>query len=133
MTDYEIERSEWLSIQEASQLLRVSSSTLRRWTEKKQVPVSKTPGGHRRYSAKVIQELAQAMPSQSLAELTPTPPVVADWSDASSRIGQQPWYPQFAPAKTAKEMRGMGQRLLGLLIQYVTRRNEDSRFLQESR
>jgi hypothetical protein len=59
--------------------------------------------------------------------------VTLDWSDASTHVGEQPWYPHFAQARTAKEMRGTGQRLLGLLIQYVTRRNDDSRFLQEAR
>jgi len=30
-------------------------------------------------------------------------------------------------------MRGLGQRLLGLLIQYINRREEDSRFIKEAR
>lgn len=134
MADYQLEQPEWLTISEASQFLRVSTSTLRRWTDKQQVPVSKTPGGHRRYSLRVIRELSERMASPSFAQSSQTSsPLALDWTIPSTDVRGQAWYPRFAPAKTVKGMRSVGQRLLGLLIQYVTRRNDDSRFLHEGR
>ncbi|HLE82525.1 MAG TPA: helix-turn-helix domain-containing protein, partial [Dehalococcoidia bacterium] len=53
----------WLSIREASRLLGVSSSTLRRWSDRKLIAVSVTPGGHRRYTRASIEELRQRLGS----------------------------------------------------------------------
>jgi len=40
----------WLSITEASKVLGVHPSTLRRWADAEQVPFTRTHGGHRRFS-----------------------------------------------------------------------------------
>jgi hypothetical protein len=44
----------------------------------------------------------------------------ASWRDSFGDEGRQ-------------TLRQLGQRLLGLMLQYITRQNEDERFLQESR
>jgi excisionase family DNA binding protein len=43
-------RREWLSIHEASALIGVSPSTLRRWSDAGEIKAFTTPGGHRRFS-----------------------------------------------------------------------------------
>lgn len=55
-----------------------------------------------------------------------------DWRMPSEQILGQRWYASFASPEIAQDMRTAGQRLLGLLIQYITRLNDDSRFLQEA-
>lgn len=53
------------SIQQASELLGVSISTLRRWEEEKRLIPKRTHGGHRRYTA---QDLLSINPHLQLAE-----------------------------------------------------------------
>jgi len=46
----------WLSIGEACRILGVSEATLRQWTDDGQIKVFITPGGHRRYERKQLDE-----------------------------------------------------------------------------
>ncbi len=123
-----------LSIREASRLLGVSSSTLRRWSDRKLIAVLLTPGGHRRYSRSAIEELKQrlsSLPPAASADSRSFAPL--DWRMASEQILSQRWHASFASSEIAQDMRTAGQRLLGLLIQYITRLNDDSRFLHEAK
>lgn len=45
---------------------------------------------------------------------------------------QQEWHRKVSARPAAERMRGLGQRLLGLLIQHVHSRTEESRFLVEA-
>jgi len=47
-------RREWLSIHEASALIGVSPSTLRRWSDAGEIKTFTTPGGHRRFSRAAV-------------------------------------------------------------------------------
>ncbi|MFN2149494.1 MAG: helix-turn-helix domain-containing protein [Anaerolineales bacterium] len=47
----------WLSITEASKILGVHPSTLRRWADADQVPYTRTHGGHRRFSLTSLNAL----------------------------------------------------------------------------
>ena len=50
-----------LSPDEAAALLDVHPNTLRRWTDAGRIPVSRTPGGHRRYRLCDVLRLVDAM------------------------------------------------------------------------
>lgn len=50
----------WLSLGEASRLLGITASTLRRWADRGQVATFTTPGGHRRFSRAAIEALVPA-------------------------------------------------------------------------
>ena len=39
----------WLTLSEAAEQLGVHPTTLRRWADNGDIPVSVTPGGHRRF------------------------------------------------------------------------------------
>lgn len=45
----------WLTVQEAADVLGISTSTLRRWTAQGRVRERRTPGGHRRYEVNDIR------------------------------------------------------------------------------
>jgi len=130
----EKETTGWLTVGEASALLLVSSSTLRRWTEQELVPVRKTPGGHRRYSLEAVRRLAEALgvarsedaPAQPSAALSP------EWGVSHEQLKGERWYGAVARPENVSYMRSLGQRLLGLLIQHVSRTDEDPRFLEEA-
>ncbi|HEX7524683.1 MAG TPA: GAF domain-containing protein [Gaiellaceae bacterium] len=53
-------RREWLRVREAAALLGMSPNTLRRAGEKSPVPCFTSPGGHRRYRRRDIEELLTA-------------------------------------------------------------------------
>lgn len=112
----------WLSLGEASQMLGVHTSTLRRWADQGQIPVYLTPGGHRRFTAADIRRFAetrrQIRPQAHLDQL---------WADqALTRTRQeltvyreQAWLRAFSESER-EHKRAMGQRLLGLLLRFVS-------------
>ncbi len=51
------EEQRWLTLQEACALLGVDPTTLRRWSDEGKIPVSRTPGGHRRYDERHVRAL----------------------------------------------------------------------------
>jgi excisionase family DNA binding protein len=56
----------YLSAAEAARLLHVSPKTVSRWAEEGKVPHAKTLGGHRRFPAKAIYELARRLSAETL-------------------------------------------------------------------
>jgi excisionase family DNA binding protein len=129
---------DWLTLHVASEMLGVATSTLRRWGDAGRVPMKRTLGGHRRFARDQIARLAGGQASR--AELIPAPPphpsphpAPHTWGIDSHEMARQEWHARLAASPGADRMRGLGQRLLGLLIQYINRREEDSRFLQEAR
>ena len=127
--------TERLSMREASGFLGISASTLRRWSDRHMIPSSKTPGGHRRYDREDIERLAQQLTSHSIPALTATSYSVPspDWHISAEYLSVQPWHAHLAPPyDTGSTMRALGQRILGLLIQYITRSQDDPRFLEEA-
>src|SRR5215213_9229097 len=125
---------DWLTLQDASEMLGVATSTLRRWGDAGRVPMKRTLGGHRRFARDEIARLAGGKASH--AELIPAPsphPSSHPWGIDSHEMARQEWHARLAARPGADRMRGLGQRLLGLLIQYINRREDDSRFLKEAR
>lgn len=120
---------EWLSLQEASDRLGVATSTLRRWGDEGRVAMKRTLGGHRRFAAAQIESLV----TQESQALTPVEPQVQQWGIDERELARQEWHAHFARRGDAERMRGLGQRLLGLLMQYINRRSDDTRFLEEAR
>ncbi|HBY93711.1 MAG: excisionase family DNA-binding protein [Ardenticatenaceae bacterium] len=121
-------QEEWLSLSEASALLGVHPSTLRRWSDQGEIESTRTSGGHRRFTRGAVEQYLRGQQLPERAEPAPkgqiTPSTTTDMSQA--------WRDSF-PAEHREAVRHLGQRLLGLMLQYLTRQNEDERFLQESR
>jgi excisionase family DNA binding protein len=122
---------EWLSLHEASALLGITSSTLRRWGDDGRVPMKRTLGGHRRFPREAIARLAAGSPAS--VALTRMPEPQRPWSFDARELARQEWHTHFTAGPLTDRMRGLGQRLLGLLIQYINRREDDDRFLVEAR
>jgi excisionase family DNA binding protein len=112
---------DWLSLSEASTLLGVHPSTLRRWADSGRVPCQRTPGGHRRFSRQRLSPMIEgsAVSTPSTAEV--------------KRVEDEPWHEQFAAADLVGELRELGQRLSGVLVQYLLRSDDDERYLAEGR
>ncbi|MGH2408816.1 MAG: hypothetical protein ACRDGS_00465, partial [Chloroflexota bacterium] len=63
----------------------------------------------------------------------PRPKTAGAWGVDQQQLALQAWRPRLAPPHGSELMRGLGQRLLGLLIQYVNDRTVDPRLLAEAR
>jgi excisionase family DNA binding protein len=125
---------DWLTLQDASEMLGVATSTLRRWGDAGRVPMKRTLGGHRRFARAEIARLAGRQASRAkLIPTLPPHPAPHTWGIDSHEMARQEWHARLATRPGTDRMRGLGQRLLGLLIQYINRREDDSRFLKEAR
>jgi excisionase family DNA binding protein len=122
---------DWVSLQEASALLGVATSTLRRWGDDGRVPMKRTLGGHRRFSRAAIDRLAAGQPAETAIAHAAAPR--HGWNFDTRDLARQEWHNRFTAGPLTDRMRGLGQRLLGLLIQYINRREDDGRFLVEAR
>jgi excisionase family DNA binding protein len=108
---------EWLTLAEASELLGVHVSTLRRWSNTGRLPSRRTAGGHRRFNRRQLEaQLRHAAPDS-----------VAMAEEAQS----QAWFAQFEAAGRVDALRELGQRLSGIVVQYLLRADEDRRHLGE--
>jgi len=114
-----VEMEQWLSLGEASALLGVHTSTLRRWADNGLVPCQRTPGGHRRFSRQGLLPLLNGGAAGAKANLAPS--------------SAQPWHRPFAEAGQIEAMRELCQRLGGVLLQYVLRTGDDRRLIEEAR
>jgi hypothetical protein len=131
--DQSAERADWLPLHDASALLGVAASTLRRWGDAGRVPMKRTLGGHRRFARDGIARLAgEQPPANGMVPAVPRP-APHPWGIDAREMARQEWHARLAARPGADRMRGLGQRLLGLLIQYINRREDDVRFLNEAR
>jgi excisionase family DNA binding protein len=119
----------WITLAEAAAILATPLSTVRRWGDQGILQVRRTPGGHRRFSRASVAAARDRAPGAA----PPVLPAPAPWNLDQTVLARQNWHAHFQAAGEANRMRGLGQRLLGLLIQYLTRREEDGRFLVEGR
>lgn len=117
------DRSEWLSLGEASKTLGVNSSSLRRWADAGLVRTFRTPGGHRRFSASDLDRLmgAGVDPAQELDD------------DAVARIRErlnsdegQPhtWLDHLAP-DARRDLAELGRRMVHLVEAYVAENGDE--------
>lgn len=112
---------QWLSLSEASSLLGVHASTLRRWADSGRVPCQRTPGGHRRFNRRKLLQLIEGTPLTGVGEMDP------------GLASDQPWHQLYSKADLIDTLRQTGQRLSGILVQYLLREDADERFLAEGR
>lgn len=129
--------SEWVGLKEACRILGVHETTLRRWTDQGLISAFRTPGGHRRYLRQELlaflergRALALQAPAEPLERLQQRALAEAHQMLAQ-RLVSEPWTPRYEPVRPFK--RANGRRLLGLLIQYAARGEQEQAYLQAAR
>src|SRR6476659_3031629 len=95
----DIALDDWLTLQDASEMLGVATSTLRRWGDAGRVPMKRTLGGHRRFAHAEIARLAGGQAVG--AELIPAIPVHSaphpiSWGIDSHEMARQEWHARLA-------------------------------------
>ena len=112
---------EWLSLGEASRLLGVNESTLRRWADAGLVQTFRTPGGHRRFAAPDLRRIIDAAGE----DLIDGP---AFDGEAVERIrarlreadgAQRGWLDRLSP-EARTQLAKLGRQTVGLVERYLT-------------
>ena len=126
----------WLEIAEAAEILGAHPSTLRRWADSGKVPCSRTLSGRRRFERSAIEhartemQLISAHPATEQIETRTLDFTRQHAKDLSS--WQQGWFTRLSEEQMLI-FRYSGQRLLGLLMQYISRNDNAETFLDEAK
>ncbi|MBI4278445.1 MAG: helix-turn-helix domain-containing protein [Armatimonadetes bacterium] len=111
----------WLSLGEASRMLGVDQSTLRQWADRGQVPVFRTPGGHRRFSEVEIRALLAGRASWKAtrpAEVVQRGSTGYLAGPEGKWLASRPWFGAFdEPARRTARDRCRG--LMGALVGFL--------------
>jgi excisionase family DNA binding protein len=125
----------WLSLTEASELLGVHSTTLRRWTDSGSIPYFRTPGGHRRFGAADLATWMEGKQTAPLAlqleALVRSAVGLTRQEMAKSHVSNESWYMAFNREEERQQMRDTGRQLFGLAIQYMSRSTDHEPVLLE--
>jgi hypothetical protein len=98
--------------------------------------MTRTLGGHRRFLRSAVFDLAASLDSRPPARPARSAYIVecsAAWGVNQREISRQPWHHRSLRRPSSERMRALGQRLLGLLVQFINRPLEAPRFLDEAR
>ena len=118
-----LEKQTFSSIGEASQILGVSETALRHWTDEGKIKAFITPGGHRRYEITELKRFIGAQPKtpgikQLVAELENTTELHREIVRSDDRAtGRGPQFDENA----VKQLADLGRRLHYAIIRYVNK------------
>jgi excisionase family DNA binding protein len=124
----------WLELSAAAEHLGVHSSTLRRWADDNTVPCFRTPGGHRRFRMVDLDAFvaSQRQGGRSSAIMRKLAEPIAGSLIGQSGVRQEGWYRRLDQAQRGA-LRADGERMMAVLIQYITRSNGGEAFLDEAK
>ncbi|MFH1003174.1 MAG: helix-turn-helix domain-containing protein [Chloroflexota bacterium] len=123
-----------ISISEASQMLGVSETALRQWTDEGKLKAFITPGGHRRYARAELKKFMGNQPKtfgikDLVVELEDSARSLRETSRASLKTGS--WYQQLSES-SREQLAHLGRQLLDLIIKYVTERSHRGETIQQA-
>lgn len=125
----------WLTLSEAARRLNVHPTTLRRWASNGEIPVMVTPGGHRRFAKSDVDGLARRR--HTIRRFSDVEKVWANEAIAQTRKDmtgpdQQQWLTKL-DADSREKHRRLGQRLMGIMLQYLSDDHNGQAMLDEAR
>jgi len=127
----------WVSLGQASKLLGVSHSTVRRWADAGEIRSFRTSGGHRRILEDDVRQLlaqgVQAASSQDTDRISEL--AVARVKRRLSRRRQGHEMEVFAGLEeaTRDRLRFIGRQLVDLFARFVSSRTRPERFIDDAR
>lgn len=126
---------QWLALKEASDFLGVHFTTLRTWADNGDIPVFRTPGGHRRFSLDDLRRfLAQRSQLATADEHGIVSVAVVRTREELERqlpIDQRWRYPLHGDAEQARRQRG--RQLFALAVSFVLKPAQSERLLEQGR
>jgi excisionase family DNA binding protein len=125
-----------LELSEAAKILGVHQSTLRRWADAGKVPHIRTLSGRRRFSRSALEQMRQEMHLDSsigTAEQFETQTLDLARRRTSGLSKEQAIWFSHLNEEHRLLFRYSGQRLLGLMMQFISRGDSAEKFLEEGR
>jgi excisionase family DNA binding protein len=127
----------WLELNEAAQLLGIHPSTLRRWADAGKLPYIRTLSGRRRFSLSALQQAQSEMQHSPVTPEQEAPLESKTLDLTRQRTSDLSAYPGTWITRLNDDQKMFfkysGQRLLGLLIQYISRSEGNEVFLEEGK
>lgn len=126
----------WLTLKEASDFLGVHFTTLRGWADRGEIPVFRTPGGHRRFShddlRRFLAERAQTLPTANGSALVEAAVGRVRAELQRADVVMQRWH---QPVDTAIDQarRERGRTLFALAISFVMKPQQRASLLESGR
>ncbi len=129
-------KAKWLTLKEASDFLGVHFTTLRGWADRGEIPVFRTPGGHRRFShddlRRFLSERAQSLPAENGSALVEAAVDRVRYELHRSARTPQRW--QESPDSSIDHVRReRGRMLFALAISYVMKPQQRGHLLDSGR
>lgn len=127
---------QWLTLKDASDFLGIHYTTLRAWADKGEIPVFRTPGGHRRFQLADLRRFLESRVSQTqLASVDGLMAVAL--SHVRQEIDKLPatpggWRSEITQA-SAETNRERGRRLFALALNYLIRPEQRDKLVEEGR
>jgi|SRR5579859_1750866 len=126
--------TQWLGLGRAARVLGVHPITLRRWADQGEIAVMLTPGGHRRFALADLQRFAAER-----KQLRVTTGLEQSWAEQALQHTRrelggrrtEPWLAAFGEADRQSN-RALGQRLLGVMLRYVSLSDGGDELLDEA-
>ncbi len=126
----------WLTLKDAADVLGIHYTTLRTWADNGDIPVFRTPGGHRRFQLADLRRFLESRVSQSQPANVDGLMVVA-LSHVRQEISKLPstpggWRSEVTSAN-AEVNRERGRRLFALALNFLIRPEQRDELLEEGR
>jgi len=127
----------WLNLTEAAKRLGVHFTTLRRWADAGEIEFIRTPGGVRRFSVEALDRFIEqrqkgtVAPPSNLAIVHQVSEIVEQKTTHPERHSR-PWMARLTESQR-NYLRGTGNRLMALIMQYSSRDTGTEIYLEEGR
>lgn len=126
-------KQKWLSLKQAAAQLEVHPTTLRRWADSGAIKVMVTPGGHRRF-------LPSDLTSFTESHRGSDSDIGRQWAEKALQhtrreIVARPdarWMQKTNSAESRVSFRSLGQRLVGLAMQFLALEEEEAGVLEQA-
>lgn len=126
--------SDWLTLKKAAEFLAVHPTTIRRWADNGEIPVLRTPGGHRRFLVSDLKKFALTQQQNRK-----TAPVAEVWAEKSLQRTRQNIPTQSAASwmiqvneEQRLQHRQLGRQLMGLTLQFINSGEDEELLLTEA-
>jgi excisionase family DNA binding protein len=127
---------QWLSLTDAANRLGVHMTTLRRWADNGEFPFMRTPGGHRRFALadveRFMNENRRQPASTSLELVWMEQAMTHARREIVAHRADKVWLTVQGEDRR-RQHRLLGQRLMGLTLQYISDVEGNGSLLEEAR
>lgn len=117
----QLDQPVYLSLSEASRLLGVHNTTLRRWADSGQITVYTTPGGHRRFALTDVEALSKrrSFSRDSIVDTWAQNAVHQARNEMQHDDDSPNWLQNLGEQERAS-WRTVGMQLMGVVLRYVS-------------